>query len=145
MSKALSNFIALESLWAGWVSDPVSTNSINVSENSWNSLTQGPSLQCVIYVSPWRKPQLFTPLFVLNFLPDNVTEHVLVLWPEEWNSFLSIFACHSLFYSSFPKNTSAVVKQYRTPRSLPKTWWPHETVIIGNELTFLLKCAPRMD
>lgn len=59
--------------------------------------------------------------------------------------FLSIFACHSLFYSSLPKNTSAVVKQYSTPRCLPKTWWPHDTVIIGNELTFRLKRAPRMD
>lgn len=44
MSKALSSFIHLESLWAGWISDPLSTDSINVPEISLISLTQWPSL-----------------------------------------------------------------------------------------------------
>lgn len=72
----------------------------------------------------------------------------VVLWSGEWNwdtPFLSIFPCHSLFYSSLPKNTSGVVKQLSKPRRLSKTWWSHETEIIGNELTFLLDSAPRMD
>lgn len=105
----------------------------NLSEFS-NSTTL--FVMCDLYVSQKNTSFFSHPhLFQICCLIRSLSTVVLC---GEWNwdtPFLPIFPCHSLFYSSLPKNTSGVVKQLGKPKCLSKTWWSHETVIIGNELS----------